>query len=283
MNNRDEILGSSLSHALGQKSNDEQCPVPEETAALIDGVLVGEERDKLLGHLAVCSRCREAFIIASELVQPAVTVSGRKVWYYVSATAAVAAMAVIALSITLREPASDHRRLAGTTQAPSEKPPVVAADKNMVTQHAPLVASRTEKPSRNLNSKIQVAVNLLTEEEASLQEAKDFGFAAEDMPKDGPNIKVLSPDRDRDLQSPFKLAVRFEPRPGSKVDLSTLRVECLKIITVDLTSRVRPYVTSNGINMENVKIPAGNHRIRVSVADTVGNVTVEIFNIRVLF
>lgn len=283
MNYRDEILGRALSGVLDQKPKVEACPSLEEIAALVDGNISGETRDTLLGHLAVCAHCREVFTMTRQMAHTATTTSGRRVWSYASATAAVAVIAVIVLNISFREPASDHLRIAGTTTVPSEKPPVIVAGKRVVTQPAPLVASRAGKPPHNVNSKTHTTVNLLTEEEATLQEAKDFGFAGENLPKDGPDIKIISPSQDREMRSPFKLAVRFTPRSGSQVDLSTFRVECLKIITVDLTSRVRPYLTSNGIEMENVKIPAGNHRIRLSVADTMGNVTVEVFTIRVLF
>jgi len=250
---------------------------------LIDGILVDEERDKILGHLAACSRCREVYTMASELAHPVTNISWRKVWYYASATAAVAVVAVLSLSIFSRGPASTLTQLAVPAGTPSKIRSVVAADKEVVTPSAPLMASRTEKTSRNLNPKKPAVVKLLTEEEATLQEAKDFGFAGDNLQKDGPGIKLISPDQDRELHSPVKLDVRFRPQTGSKVDLSSLRVECLKIINIDLTPRVRPYLTPYGIDMENVNIPAGNYRIRVSVADTKGNVTVEIFTLRVLF
>lgn len=124
-------------------------------------------------------------------------------------------------------------------------------------------------------------VSLLTEEEAALAEGKVLGFA-EVLPKNGPSIKVLLPKLDSDLHTPFKLHVQFIPREGSEVDLSTLKVEALKIINVNITARLLPYTSNDGIKMNHVTIPSGKHRIRVTILDTLGRETQEIFAIRVI-
>jgi hypothetical protein len=71
------------------------------------------------------------------------------------------------------------------------------------------------------------------------------------------------------------------PQEGRKVDLAGLKVECLKIITIDLTDRVRPYTKVNGIVMNEVSIPSGKHKIRVTIADDLGGVTQETFLVKV--
>ncbi len=123
-------------------------------------------------------------------------------------------------------------------------------------------------------------VDLLTTEEGSMAEARSFGYTG-DLPKNGPAIRVLAPEIDKVQRSPFRLAVRFVPKPGSTVDTESLKVEALKIVTIDLTDRVRPYVSPQGIEMEQARIPSGNHRLRVTIGDGKGGITQEIFTVRV--
>jgi len=124
-------------------------------------------------------------------------------------------------------------------------------------------------------------VVLLTEEEAAMGEEKVFGFSSS-LPKDGPIIKVLQPKVDSDLHTPFKLHVRFIPKEGSEVNLASLKVEALKIVNVNITPRLLPYAAKDGIKMDNVTIPSGRHRIRVTILDTLGRETQEIFAIHVI-
>ena len=124
-------------------------------------------------------------------------------------------------------------------------------------------------------------VCLLTDEESALSEAKSFGYAAA-LPGDGPSIRVIHPEPSLEQQSPFRLHVRFIPKAGSSVDAATLKVEALKIITVDITDRVKPYVTTGGIVMEKASIPPGNHRIRLTIGDDRGGITQEVFTVKVL-
>lgn len=124
-------------------------------------------------------------------------------------------------------------------------------------------------------------VSLLTEQEATMAEEKAFGFA-EALPKNGPIIKILLPKLDSDLHSPFKLHVRFIPKEGSEVNLASLKVEALKIVNVNITPRLLPYAAKDGIKMDNVTIPSGRHRIRVTILDTLGRKTQEIFAIHVI-
>lgn len=113
-----------------------------------------------------------------------------------------------------------------------------------------------------------------------MAEEKVFGFSAS-LPHEGPVIKVLQPSLDSELHNPFKLHVRFVPRDGADVNLNTLKVEALKIINVNITARLLPYATKDGIKMDKVEIPSGRHRIRVSLKDTSGRETQEVFAINV--
>ncbi len=66
-----------------------------------------------------------------------------------------------------------------------------------------------------------------------------------------------------------KFAPLFEP-----VDLSSLKVVLVKFIQIDITDRIRPFVTAEGISVKEAKIPPGKHRVRISLADKTGAVSV---------
>ena len=125
-------------------------------------------------------------------------------------------------------------------------------------------------------------VLLLTDREASLADEPVTGMAFKASPvATGPGIKVIQPDTTKEARPPLKLDVRFVPQVGRKVNLDGLKVECLKIITIDLTDRVRPYAKADGISMNEVAIPSGKHKIRVTIADDQGGVTQETFVVMV--
>jgi len=68
--------------------------------------------------------------------------------------------------------------------------------------------------------------------------------------------------------------VDFAPGPsGFPVKEDTLKVTYLKIVPIDLTDKVRPYFQNDRLHVEGVKIPAGRHRLRMTIADVGGYVS----------
>lgn len=125
-------------------------------------------------------------------------------------------------------------------------------------------------------------MTLLTDEEGAMKEAPSDFFEIGRPLDDGPEIEVVTPAVNNEYKSPLKIVVIFLPREGKDVDLSKLKVEALKFLTIDLTERVLPYTTPEGIKIENAKLPKGNHKLRVTVGDTGGGITQEIFVVNVL-
>jgi hypothetical protein len=144
MNDHAQSLGKQLASAPGLEQKDGNCPSAEEIADLIDEVLTDEERAKLQGHLAACSRCREVHLVASELARLAKKVTRRRAWC-AAALAALAVVVALAMFISLRKPALQQLRLPRTTQAPIKKLSVLAADEKVVTQPVSLVAPAVQK------------------------------------------------------------------------------------------------------------------------------------------
>lgn len=126
-------------------------------------------------------------------------------------------------------------------------------------------------------------VMLLTEAEGAMQNETRYGFAPTQVLQDnGPSVQIVTPDMEQAQRSPFRLQVTFVPKPGSVVQPDSLVVEALKFATLDITSRVRPFATSRGIEIEKAKVPKGVHKIKLSISDSKGGTTQQIYVIKVI-
>ena len=113
---------------------------------------------------------------------------------------------------------------------------------------------------------------LITDKEAQLPAAK--GELKTRGISRGPGVKVMSSDLANGVvKSPFDLKVKFEPRGGNKIDLSSVKVVYLKSPAVDLTDRVKPTISNDGINFEKAEVPPGEHAVRITVKDSEGRET----------
>jgi len=70
----DERFGDILSASLREaEDRTDQCPFPEDIAALVDGRITGQTRDDIMKHISSCDACCETFILAAELHTEAIT------------------------------------------------------------------------------------------------------------------------------------------------------------------------------------------------------------------
>jgi len=126
-------------------------------------------------------------------------------------------------------------------------------------------------------------LELITAEEAASPERPPSALHFEvALSKEGPEVDVLTPKNGKSYKPPVEISIRFIPKEGREIDLSTLRVEYLKFITIDLTKRVRPYATKKGIEIPKTSLPSGTHTIRLTIGDVSGSVTKRIFYVKVL-
>lgn len=130
---------------------------------------------------------------------------------------------------------------------------------------------------------------LITPEEAAMAPAADANglhggglteIGREDI-NAGPEIEILKPVDGGRVPSPVEVAVRFIPRLDA-VDLASLKVSIVKFITIDITDRIRPYATAEGIQLKEANIPSGKHRVRIAVSDKAGGVSSKEFWLEVL-
>ena len=125
-------------------------------------------------------------------------------------------------------------------------------------------------------------LQLVTDQEAAAAPEFRTRGPGPALPKDGPVIKILQPAATGEVATPFPLEIEFEPRAGgSPARMETLKVTYLKLIELDITERVRPYITANRVMVKECNIPQGRHRVRISVADRDGKVTAEVIEMRV--
>lgn len=77
------------------------------------------------------------------------------------------------------------------------------------------------------------------------------------------------------------VSVLFEPRENVPVDLGTLKVVVQKMFDIDITERVTPYASPQGISIDDAKVPSGEHLIEISVADVQGRRTTQLVKLSI--
>lgn len=132
-----------------------------------------------------------------------------------------------------------------------------------------LPAGLLADPGRSNSSIVQ----LITPEEAAQPNAHlKTGMFGWKEPSDGPTIEFRAPTPDTEVAKPIPIEIDFKENQAP-VDLSTLQVSYLKVIAIDITDRIKPYATKNGIKIEKADLPAGSHRVRFSIRDMQNNLS----------
>lgn len=115
---------------------------------------------------------------------------------------------------------------------------------------------------------------LITEEEAKLPNAQVLSTRAITR---GPVIKLVTPTEVP--AKSFALKLNLEARGGAKIDTGSLKIEYLKQPIVDLTSRFKAGLQGNHIELQQAKIPEGQHAIKVSIKDSEGREGIHIIQL----
>lgn len=85
----------------------------------------------------------------------------------------------------------------------------------------------------------------------------------------GPGIDRLAPPA-IGINGAFRFAVKFKPRNGVPVDPASVRVTYKRQPSVDLTPRVKAFLTADGIDAPAVIVPPGRHVIEIEATDKEG-------------
>ena len=111
-------------------------------------------------------------------------------------------------------------------------------------------------------------VRLITPEEARLPAADPDDANARAVTR-GPGIDAVAPSP-VGVSGTFRLAVKFRPRNAEAIDPESVRVTYRRLPEVDLTARLKPFVTASGIEAPAVIAPPGKHVIVIEATDVKG-------------
>ena len=111
------------------------------------------------------------------------------------------------------------------------------------------------------------AFPLVTQEEAALPPATPKPLTRGITR--GPAISLDSP-RDP-IHSPFRLHLVFTAHGGDVIDPASIRVIYLRSKQIDLSDRLKPYISPAGITVDGAEIPPGEHAFRIELRDNAGH------------
>ena len=95
-----------------------------------------------------------------------------------------------------------------------------------------------------------------------------------------PSVTLASPEAS--VTSPFNLEFKFQAHGGSSINLDSFHLIYLKNPNVDLTARVKPFVTASGVDMVAAEAPPGRHVIKVRISDSDNRETSAVFVLNVI-
>ena len=119
-------------------------------------------------------------------------------------------------------------------------------------------------------------LTLITPEEAAQPDPpmiRTRGIKVTKAAGDGPQIKINSPNLEEPLQIPFLMDIAFEASPDKIIDFDTLSIKYIKLIAIDLTGKIKPYLNDNRLMVKDVKVTQGKHRLQLFIAYTSGEKT----------
>jgi hypothetical protein len=116
------------------------------------------------------------------------------------------------------------------------------------------------------------ALQLVTKEEAALPAGEAPSMEMRGSPIRRPNIVVVSPAPTAGLlHSPIDLKLRFHAFGGAEIDPESVVVTYLKQPAIDLTQRITPFITAQGIEIVKAEVPPGAHKFWIEVKDKSGH------------
>jgi hypothetical protein len=122
---------------------------------------------------------------------------------------------------------------------------------------------------------------LITAEEAKLPppaKTKNIAFVTRGITRK-PSIVLVSPEAS--VTSPFTLQLKFEAHGGSTITPNSFHLIYLRSPNIDLTGRVKPFETTDGLTMVDAEAPPGQYLLRVEVSDSANREASTVFTLNV--
>lgn len=98
----------------------------------------------------------------------------------------------------------------------------------------------------------------------------------------GPEIRIESPENGGTYSGPVAVKVTFLAGPsGLAVNMKSLRLTYKRLWGIDITSRVRNYLTGTTIDAPGVELPAGEHTVEIYVEDVGANPSSRLVTVKI--
>jgi hypothetical protein len=125
-------------------------------------------------------------------------------------------------------------------------------------------------------------LQLVTPEEAALPAGAPPSLEFRGSPTRRPSIQVVSPPPSAGLvHSPLELKLRFHAFGGAEIDPESVVVTYLKNPAIDVTQRLAPFITADGIVIDHAELPPGDHQFWVELKDKTGRSGAIAFTVQV--
>lgn len=126
------------------------------------------------------------------------------------------------------------------------------------------------------------AFELVTQAEAALPAGEAPSLVMRGSPLRRPSIVVVSPPPTAGLMhSPIDLKLRFHAFGGAEIDPESVVVTYLKQPAIDITQRIAPFITAQGIEIDKADIPPGAHQFWIELKDKSGHLGAAEFSFQV--
>ena len=95
---------------------------------------------------------------------------------------------------------------------------------------------------------------------------------------DAPSITVLKPGTSSAIKPPVDIDLQFKAAPGARVNPATLKI-LYGFLKLDVTQRILGapgvQVSADGLRCSGARLPSGNHKLVIEIADTLGRTAVQ--------
>jgi hypothetical protein len=114
---------------------------------------------------------------------------------------------------------------------------------------------------------------LITSTEAALPAASVLSLQLRGSPTRRPAVVVVSPPPTAgQMSSPLDLKLQFHAFGGAAIDPGSVVVTYLKQPAIDLTQRLTPFITAQGIDIPQAQVPPGKHQFWIELKDNEGRI-----------
>jgi hypothetical protein len=127
------------------------------------------------------------------------------------------------------------------------------------------------------------AFELITVSEAALPPGPTPSFEVRGSPARLPSVTVVSPHLGGGaVYSPLELKLDFRAFGGAAVDPDSVVITYVKNPNIDISPRIRPFITAQGIDIAQADVPPGLHKFWIELKDTDGRIGGREFDIQVV-